>query len=481
MYIFLGWNGNNARLLLSVLHENFRNINYEINLDFENNKQDSDVSSANSNKFMVLNTKYKEGEPYYGKAYAQGHAQIIGTDSKAKILVDLTTKKGSKVVFPMFGTSELENESIINFISKEKKDEETPTKINYSGVDLKIGFHVTPDADIRIVFNEQTQDEIKAKTQGNLNLTLDAYNQLNLTGVLKLLPGSIYNFTLGPAKKPFEIVSGTILWNGNVEHADLDVLTSYTIKNANMLELIPGQNNDALVRQKTQCLILLKGDLSNPQLSFKIDVPLAPEEGKALISRINADEAELNKQFFSLMIFNKFQPLNGTLSANESAALDLVESQINAALSQLSKSYQVKMDIGTTNVSTSVQKAFLNDRLIISGSFGVNNNLQGASTGGLTGDVSMEYLVNPSGTFRVNAFNRSNGNTVKENTGPFTQGAGLSYHEDFNNKKDFMLMQTFFDLFRKKENKVVQFTKKKQKTKVPTLTDQPIERKEENE
>ena len=88
--------------------------------------------------------------------------------------------------------------------------------------------------------------------------------------------------------------------------------------------------------------------------------------------------------------------------------------------------------------------------------------------------------------FRVNAFNRSNSNTVKENAGPFTQGAGLSYHEDFNSAKDFVLLQSFLDVFRSKENKVVKFKRKKRQTKLPPVgapTDPTpsIENKEENE
>ena len=100
-------------------------------------------------------------------------------------------------------------------------------------------------------------------------------------------------------------------------------------------------------------------------------------------------------------------------------------------------------------------------------------------SGGLVGDVSLEYLINEKGTFRVNAFNRSNGNTVKENSGAFTQGAGFSYHEDFNGRKDFVLLQTVLDIFRKKKNKVVQFTRKKQKTKVPSLSTEPIKQEED--
>jgi hypothetical protein len=143
--------------------------------------------------------------------------------------------------------------------------------------------------------------------------------------------------------------------------------------------------------------------------------------------------------------------------------------------------------LGADNVSTSVQKSFAKDRLVVTGSFGVQNTTgSSAANGGLVGDVSIEYLVNESGTFRINAFNRSNTNTVKENAGPFTQGAGLSYHEDFNSAKDFVLLQSFLDVFRSKENKVVKFKRKKRQTKLPPVgapTDPApsIENKEENE
>lgn len=472
--------GNNASLDIAVFHNNFQRFTYNADIDFEKGYS-SGKNTQKLDRFLVLNTQYKEGDSYYGKAYALGYAHIEGVESTMSVDVNLTTRKGSKVIFPMYGSSELEDESIIHFISKTKAPLAVAPKLNYSGIDIKIGFNITPDADIRLVFNEQTQDEIRAKTNGKLNFSLDAFNQMKLNGTLGILPGSIYNFAMGPARKPFYILDGTIVWKGDVEHADMNVLTSYTVKHANMLELMPSQNNEALSRQNTQCLLRLNGDLMAPSISFQLDAPQAPEAGKALLNRINSDVDELNRQFFSLMLFNKFQPLQGGVSANESAALDLVESQINAALAQMSKSYQVKMDIGSSNISTSVQKSFLDDRLVVSGSFGVDNSAVNSASGGLVGDVSLEYLINEQGTFRVNAFNRSNGNTVKENAGPFTQGAGFSYHEDFNAGKDFILMQTFLDIFRKKEKRVVQFTRKKQKTKVPSLTNEPIEKQEQHE
>ena len=481
--------GNVATIDGTVYHSNFSKFNYNVDVDFEEDYHHALNAnpSGKIDKFMLLNTKYKEGDVYYGRAYGRGTANISGYGNIMDVTVNVKTRKGTKLVFPMYGTSELEDQSIIHFVSEDQASEVIEDRIDFTGVNLDMSFDITPDAEVRLVFNEQTQDEIKAKTEGKLNLKLDAYNQMRLDGGLSILPGSVYNFTMGPARKPFEIVQGTINWSGDVYNADLKVLTSYQVKNANMLELTPEQTDQTLAKQDAQCLLNLTGTLVKPNIAFEVSAPKASEAGKALINRINEDKDELNRQFFSLMLFSKFQPFKGTNSANESAAIDLVESQINQALSQMSKSYQVKMDLGTDNVSTSVQKSFAKDRLVVTGSFGVQNTTgSSAANGGLVGDVSIEYLVNESGTFRVNAFNRSNTNTVKENAGPFTQGAGLSYHEDFNSAKDFVLLQSFLDVFRSKENKVVKFKRKKRQTKLPPVgapTDPApsIENKEENE
>ena len=110
----------------------------------------------------------------------------------------------------------------------------------------------------------------------------------------------------------------------------------------------------------------------------------------------------------------------------------------------------------------------------MSGSFGVENKTDNASgpsnnttQSSLIGDVNIEYLINEKGTFRVNVFNQSNANSVNENSGPFTQGAGISYHEEFNTWKDFQLFQAILDVFRKKDKK--HFKKIKVKKNLPAL------------
>ena len=99
--------GNLAFLNGKVLHTNFDKFSYNFKLDFESpaNQQEARLNSiaANAKRFLVLNTKYKEGESYYGKAYGKGYANISGKGAKMDVDVFLETKSGSQLNFPMYG------------------------------------------------------------------------------------------------------------------------------------------------------------------------------------------------------------------------------------------------------------------------------------------------------------------------------------------------------------------------------------------
>lgn len=132
--------------------------------------------------------------------------------------------------------------------------------------------------------------------------------------------------------------------------------------------------------------------------------------------------------------------------------MDLIESQINAALSNLSENYKLNLDVGSdatqgeTSVAIGMNKGILNDRLVISGSFGVENRSSTSELNGtknvqnsVIGDVSVEYKIKEN--FRVRAFNQSNNSSVNENAGPFTQGIGVSYREEFNHWNELQFIQ----------------------------------------
>jgi hypothetical protein len=209
--------------------------------------------------------------------------------------------------------------------------------------------------------------------------------------------------------------------------------------------------------------LTLKDRLSQPVLEFDIAAPRSTDAGRVAINRVRADYDELTRQFFSLLLMRQFQPLRGSQTAantkGSNALNELLANQINAVLNQISGNYdlRVKMnDDELANQSTyelGFASTFLDDRLMVSGSFGVSQMRNGSTaqnSNPLIGDVNIEYKLNRSGSFRVNVFNRSNQFTVvhQHSVGLFTQGVGIYYQESFSGWHDFQLAQYGLNLFR---------------------------------
>lgn len=479
--------GNVGAMIGSIYHDQFTNWNFDLQFDLEprsiNRNLPYNKQNTSLDKFLVLNTQYKEGEMYFGKAFVTGTANINGYADNIAITVDVETKKGTTINFPMYGMAELEEEenSFITFKRKGERITSTAPRIDFTGVELDLNFRVTPEAKLKIIFNDQTGDEISATGSGDISMKIDNLGDLMMDGTFKIKEGS-YNFAMASViKQPFHIEEGGVIaWTGDPLNATLDMRTYYEV-NANLSEVSPNelQSNSNGTKQKVYCYLGLTESLLKPTIGFDIKVPKADETGKALLARITSDKDELNRQFFSLLLWKRFQPLRGTAAAGGSAAMDLVSNQINSMLSQVSKEYKMNVNLDTdetTKESTyefGVSKGFLDDRLILTGSFGVESTASStegtAAQNALIGDVSLEYLVNESGTVRINVFNESNDNSIinDKNLGLFTQGAGLRYQEDFDHFGNFKLAQYFLDIFRKKSKKKYPVKRKRQQSPVP--------------
>jgi hypothetical protein len=429
-------------------------------------------------RFLVMNSSYSANSLYYGKAYATGVANIFGYSDNLEITVDLKTQKGTDIKFPMYGAGEIEEEyDFITFIQDTSINGKQPErKIDFTGVDLDLHFDVTQNADLQLIFNEELGDIIKAKGDGDITIRLDNLGDIRMDGSYVVSQG-VYDFTMGIIKQPFIIEKGgSIAWTGNPYDAQLDLRT-YRMITANIASLSADQfSGGTNAHEDIYCYLDLTETLMKPAIAFDIEAPKANSAGKALIDRVRKDKDELNRQFISLMLAKTFQPLDGGTTASGGAAVDLLENQINALLGKVSSDYKLNVNLDNDNltgdnlVEFGLQKGFLDDRLILSGSFGVENSkTESSDESSIIGDVNLEYWLNESGTFRVNVFNQSNDKSVIQNQqrGHFTQGAGLNYQEDFNGTDDFKAYQTFLDIFRKKGNKRDQDKQRKQQLPVP--------------
>jgi hypothetical protein len=471
--------GNTGYVNGSLFHDNFSNFLFELVFNLTDHPFERDPKDRSKPKkidrFMVMETKYSEDSPYYGDAFVTGNANISGHADNLSITADVKTKKGTKINFPMYGPTQVEQAGFVTFKKPEGEEIEVGDKIDFTGVDLSLNFDITPDAEVKLIFDEDIGDEIAARGEGDILMNVDKYGDLAINGTYTVTDG-FYDFMLasGAYKQKFIIKpGGTVQWSGDPYEAYLDIETYYKTT-ANLSVVMPDVlENKSSENEEIYSYLYLQGDMMNPQITFDLKAPKATEAGKAVISRIRSDQDELNKQFFALLVTKGFLPLSGQQGqdgGSGSALLDLASTQINSVLGKVSENYQLNVNLENDNLSGQfagefgVSKGFLGDRLVVSGSLGLggvreDNTQTQTATGGQNStlvDLEVEYLLNKKGTFRVSAFNESNNNAIIQNNnrGQYTQGAGISYKEDFHNLGDFKLAQFFANLFRKKENRV---------------------------
>lgn len=463
---------NNAALLsATIFHDNFRKWDYNVFLDLSRDGIKKDPQNKNVparlERFLALNTEFKEGDVFYGRGYVTGNVNIYGTTDLVEISANVKSARGTQINFPMYGRSEITEDDFVIFINNTDSSQMSlDNKIDFTGVRLNLNIEATPDAQLRIIFDDRTGDEIAANGRGRFRITLDELNDVTMTGTFEVDDGE-YNFALGVVKKLFKIEPGsTVKWMGDPYEATLNVRTYYLVE-ANIQDISALYDREAEMRTNARdqiyCYLSLKDRLSQPVLEFDIEAPRASDAGRIAINRVRADYDELTRQFFSLLLMRQFQPIRGSQTATNTrgsnALNELLANQINAVLGQISGNYDLRVrmnDDELANQSTyelGFASAFLDDRLMVSGSFGVSqmrNGAAGQGTNPLIGDVNIEYKLNRSGTFRVNIFNRSNQFTViqQHNLGLFTQGVGIYYQESFSGLHDFQLAQYAIDVFR---------------------------------
>lgn len=443
----------NGTLNGNIFHNDFRNMRIDYDVNFKN--------------MMVLNKPRTETSAYYGKAYATGNAGIFGFINKVDMQINAKTDKGTVFTIPLDNPSEIEESGFIKFVVKDTiKKVEQPQA---SGFTLDMNVMATPDAEAQIIFDEKSGDIIKARGNGDLNLKISNWGKFDMYGEYEIKSGD-YLFTLENfITKKFEIQKGsTINWSGNPYDAELNITANYK-QRASIAPLFPYDSSDTYKRRyPVECKLYMKETLLTPNVSFGIDLPTIDDNTLSKIKSLMIDEVELNRQVFSLLLLKTFiTPIQytqgGGISAGSALAAnstEMLSNRLSGWLSNLTSdvdigvNYRPGSQLSNDELDIALSKQLLNNRLSVDGNFGYNSSTnQAANSTGLIGDVSVEYKITEDGRYRVKGFNRSNDNTQTTTTGgPFTQGVGAFYREEF---------EDFDDVFKRYLKKIKSWGKKK--------------------
>ncbi len=433
-----------------IQHKNFGDWKLDLNIESEN--------------LLALDTEDSEDSNYFGKAFILGNASIKGPVSGLFINVEAKSNKGTDIKIPINNTESVGDKSYIHFVTEKEKNNTKSGIVdnsrNYDGLELNFDLEITPDANIEIIINRETEHKMTGKGYGSLNMSINTLGKFNMTGDFQVIQGK-YDFRYGGIiKKTFDVKKfGTIVWSGDPLKADLNLEAVYNNLSANPGVLL--ENTSFNKKVPVSLTIGIKGNLANPEPDFNIDFPTVNSILKSEIQTKLDDKDTRQKQALILLSTGSFLSPEGL---TQTAAYNNIYETASGLLDDLFQDQDSKIKFGLNyqgsevnpnNVATNTGGKFdvnfssqFGERVTVNGKIGVP--VGGVTETAIIGNVEVLYRVNEDGTLNLRVFNRENEiNYIGEGIG-YTQGGGISYEVDFD---------TFTELI----NKINFFKKKSQK------------------
>lgn len=414
-----------------------------------------DFRVRDMNRFLVLNTTANDNNLYFGTSYMTGDFEISGPFDDLFMEIKGRTEKGTVFNLQLADESGVSKYDFITFVNyDEEPDAKQP--VDLSGIRLNLDLVVTPDAEIKIIFDSQLGDIIEGTGYANLRMEINTLGDFKMFGNFEIEKGKYLFTALDFINKNFVIKKGgTIAWTGDPLSARIDITAAYPTRTTTQ-PLVMGLVAENQLENYTtpvpvEALMKLKGELLKPEIKFGINIPdltlLRGSDANTsvllnAIRRIERDQEEVSRQVFSLLslgtfttpIDNGFVSAGGESGVGTNAGLDAASSTVgnllgNQITNWLSK-YDPKWDIGVqvgqggalsrTEVIVSASRRWLNDRLQLDVS--ADNTSQG--------NINVNYKITPNGDNQVRVFGRNTNNPIY-NQNILSFGGGFYFRKEF--------------------------------------------------
>nr|WP_321234895.1 translocation/assembly module TamB domain-containing protein [uncultured Psychroserpens sp.] len=410
-----------------------------------------------TNRLLVLDTDYNEEELYYGTAFVNGKADIIGPTDALKIVFNGSTAEGTIFKIPLSDLESYGDNSFIHFLSPEEKEArlrgEVINNTEVKGLELEFNLFVNPYADIEILIDKNSGSTIQGKGNGNLLFDINTNGKFQMFGDFQIVEGN-YNFAYGGlVQKELTVVpGGSIRWEGDPLKAQIGLTAVYATQ-ANPSVLLDNPINRSI---EVEVEVNLTGQLEQPDPDFTFNFPDVNSTIKSELDyRLETKESRTNQALFLLSTGSFASELSlgqqayGTISDRVNAFFNSFLTNDDGKL-QVGFDYQIgeqTADYQTDDRLGLTLSTKISDRVLINGKVGVP--IGGVNQTVIAGDVQIDVLLNDDGTLKATFFNRENSiRNFGEEIG-YTQGAGLTYNVEFDTFKE--LVQIIFSGKNKKK------------------------------
>jgi hypothetical protein len=481
--------GNRAKITGGIKHRGFQNMNFDL------------AVQTVSPQLELINTTYSDNQQFYGHAWGAGSFVLVGPQYDMNMFIDMkaSATDTSNITLPPAPTRQAGG--VTSFLVEKKYGREM-TETEKRGGETNMSFEVkltaTPMVFVELIMDETTGDIIRSRGNGTLKITSGTTAPLRINGRFNIEEGD-YNYTFQSVfNRPFKVMrklnsNNYIEWNGDPYDANINLEAVYTAEKVSFAPLASSlivDANDARVlsrlRENVNVVAKITGKLFTPKIDFRIEFPSEVSNVQSIafaIEQLQRNTNELTKQVTFLVVTNSFAPYESTQSLAqpiEALAYNTISgvlfNQINRQLNQIfSKIF--RNNKFTLNFSGSLYNRNLLDPnargfrlanqassklsfgaplfngraiLTVGGSFDVPLGENVQQTFQILPDVSLEVLLNTTGSMRLTIFYRQNFDYLNGfNSGGSSQpqryGASLSYNKEFDSFGEL--------LFGKKANK----------------------------
>ena len=467
--------GNLAVVRGNIKHHSFLDLYYDIEVQ------------SQSPQLELLNTTYNDNQQFYGKAWGTGTFVLVGPQNNMLMNIDVKASETDSSYITLPPSNSRQSSQAPFMVEKKYGTEMTPARLSGAATNLNFAVTLTanPMVNMEVILDELTGDIIKGRGAGVLTINSGTTAPLTINGRFNIEEGN-YLFTFQSFfKKPFVLRQGAnnyIEWTGDPYKATVNLDAVYTAENVSFAPLATSvlsgsSTNLKSFRDDVNVVANLSGELFQPTFNFKLEFPsnsvIYRDPSISFgIQQIEKNPNELNKQVTYLIVFNSFAPYeNQPTSTNpfgeaiSSTISGLLFGEVNRRINELLSKVlqQNKLTLNFTgslynrelidqtqtgllrinqgDVNVTVGKTLFEDRLIftVGGTFDVPiqpNDWQQSIR--LFPDVTVELLLNKSGTVRASFFYRENVDYFNpgSNTGSGLQtrryGANISYGREFD-------------------------------------------------
>ena len=432
---------NKATMNGHIYHKLFKDMKIDLNIGTQ--------------RLMALNLPRSSSASFYGDGYVSGNIQIAGDDKQLNFYSgNLTTLKGSSIVFPITSSQSVSENNNIRFKTVIKDSvvvaaaDENKMKLNFDFL-----FNVTQETDVQVdVF--AIGGTMRGNTTGPLHLLYNDAEGLNIFGTLEIMSGDFLLSLEDIINTKLKLVpGGQVIFNGPV--ADFVVHTSaYYTARTNLSNILGTEDALGTSRTPVNAYIHLNGQLMKyPSLDFSFEMPnVSQEVSKGVFMVIDTTNPQnRSKQFFIFLLTNQFMPDNASSadisSSMENGGIGILTNMVNNFLSKQMKHAGVGIVYKSGNQQSAAEYGlnanvqFLNDRMIFETNIGYydNSRFNEGKSGieNFYGDFSLEYLITQKGNWRVKVYNFSDQYALEGYKKIPGVGLALLYKQEFNNKNDF--------------------------------------------